>query len=404
MIRRQPPTYSPLSLPSIARASFTALARHAPERGGLVSLIQESLRCEEVLLLGSGTQALQMALEIAVPRVGGGRRVALPAYTCFDVASAAVGAGSEVVFYDINPTTLSPVEESFERALGAGVATAVVGNLYGYPVDWAFLRETAASADVTLIEDAAQGLGTMWGEEDGGAFGELTVLSFGRGKGWTGGGGGALLARGPIAEQVRSRPVQAGQGFGGDLRASFLSLAQWALGRPSFYHIPASIPALGLGETRYKEPKEPISMGGFQVSLLMATALSAREEVGRRRETAAQLLAMLSEGGIEAPLHPIRPLTGGRSSFLRLPTMATSDSWATDLGPREKALGLARGYPQALPDLPQIQAARIEQSEHFPGARVLARRLLTLPTHSLLTSADLGTLELLLSPISGGNH
>jgi hypothetical protein len=141
-------------------------------------------------------------------------------------------------------------------------------------------------------------------------------------------------------------------------------------------------------------------MGGFQVSLLMATARSAWEEVGRRRKTAAQLLAILSEGGAEAPLHPIRPLTGGRSSFLRLPTMATSDSWVT--GPRVKALGLVRGYPQALADVPQIQAARIEQPGHFPGARVLARRLLTLPTHSLLTSSDLGTLELLLSPISGG--
>jgi dTDP-4-amino-4,6-dideoxygalactose transaminase len=326
----------------------------------------------------------------------------LPAYSCFDVATAAVGAGSEVVFYDIDPTTLSPVQESFERALEAGVAAAVVGNLYGYPVDWTFLRKTAASADVTLVEDAAQGLGTTWGEEDGGVFGELTVLSFGRGKGWTGGGGGALLARGPIAGQTRSRCVQAGQGLGGDLKASFLSLAQWALGRPSFYGIPASIPALGLGETRYKEPKEPVSMGGFQVSLLLATARSAREEVGRRRETAAQLLAILSEGGVEAPLHPIRPLTGGGSSFLRLPTMATSDPGATGLAPREKALGIVRGYPQALPDLPQIQPARVEQPEHFPGARALARRLLTLPTHSLLTSADLGALELLLSPSSGG--
>src|SRR5690606_9592300 len=92
--------------------------------------------------------------------------------------------------------SLTPDGPSLRAALARRPAAVVAGSLYGFPLDWDGLRDACDDADALLIEDSAQGLGSGWKGRPGGSLGDLTVLSFGRGKGWSAGGGGALLARG----------------------------------------------------------------------------------------------------------------------------------------------------------------------------------------------------------------
>ena len=66
--------------------------------------------------------------------------VALPAFGCFDVASAAIGADVPVSLYDIDPDTLSPDPDSLSRAFSQGARVAVIAPLYGVPVDWESLE------------------------------------------------------------------------------------------------------------------------------------------------------------------------------------------------------------------------------------------------------------------------
>ena len=71
------------------------------------------------------------------------------------------------------------------------------------------IAEIAERHGLAVVEDAAQGLGATWRGRPLGSFGDVSVLSFGRGKGWTGGVGGALLAE--AVEHVaakRSKPVE----------------------------------------------------------------------------------------------------------------------------------------------------------------------------------------------------
>jgi dTDP-4-amino-4,6-dideoxygalactose transaminase len=88
--------------------------------------------------------------------------VALPGYTCYDVATAAVGADARILLYDLDPETLAPDWGSLERTLEAGAGVVVLAPLYGYPFDWSAGEALAARHDAILVEDAAQGAGGTW--------------------------------------------------------------------------------------------------------------------------------------------------------------------------------------------------------------------------------------------------
>ena len=89
--------------------------------------------------------------------------------------------------------------DAFESAFREGATIAVVASLYGMPIGWNDVRSAAAAHGVLVIEDAAQGHGASWQGQPLGSLGDLSVLSFSRGKGWTGGYGGALLSRGALS-------------------------------------------------------------------------------------------------------------------------------------------------------------------------------------------------------------
>ncbi|HEY7192135.1 MAG TPA: DegT/DnrJ/EryC1/StrS family aminotransferase, partial [Gemmatimonadales bacterium] len=194
ILRRQLPAYSPLTAVSIRQAVVHGLGPGMDGQADLSAALAREYAADQVILLGSGTQALQVALELAMRQVGDAA-VALPAFTCFDVATAAVGARARMRFYDLDPSTLAPDPTSLEKVLKRGTRVAVITPLYGYPVDWEAIEELCARHGAIAVEDAAQGHHAEWRGRILGSLGPISVLSFGRGKGWTGGSGGALLVR-----------------------------------------------------------------------------------------------------------------------------------------------------------------------------------------------------------------
>ncbi|HSG47069.1 MAG TPA: DegT/DnrJ/EryC1/StrS family aminotransferase [Longimicrobiales bacterium] len=392
MLNHQLPGYSPLRLRPLLSGIGGALVARRPGPQALADWLSAEYGARDCALTGSGTQALQLSLEICRDLPGSAARpVALPAYSCFDIVSAAVGAEVRVVFYDIDPRTLSPDPSSLARAAEAVPCAVVAGNLFGYPVDWAFLRSTADAVGAVLIEDAAQGLGSAWRGQPGGTHGDLTVLSFGRGKGWTGGGGGALLVRSPIlGPPARARaaalPVT---GVGTEVRHAALLGAQWALGRPGLYAIPMTLPGVGLGETTYKDPRLPTRMGRVASSVVLAHRGEATAEVGLRQDVAGGWVTRIEARCPNGEVQLCQPVADGSSSYLRLPLLLPDAATAASVAHRAKRHGVARGYPTALPDLAQIASRMAPAANETPGARILAERLVTLPTHSLVRDRDM---------------
>src|SRR5262249_36974288 len=155
----------------------------------LVDLLRSRYDARVVHLTSSGTSALQVAIRLARVRAGDGP-VALPAYGCYDIASAAVGADLPIALYDVDPATLSPDLDSLSAVLAGGARIVVVAPVAGMPVDWSGVEQCAGAFGAFLVEDAAQGHGAFLRGRPVGSLGPLSVLSFGRGKGWTGGAGG----------------------------------------------------------------------------------------------------------------------------------------------------------------------------------------------------------------------
>src|SRR6266550_976971 len=205
-IRHQLAAYSPVTAAASLRAAAQTLHLGDDPRPRLRALLQREYDSRSVVLCGSGTQALTIAIREARRRVDPASPVALPAYSCFDVASAAVGADVRVSFYDLDPDTLGPDLSSLERVFRSGAGTAVIAPLYGLPIDWVPLAALAREYGAILIEDAAQGHGARWDGRPLGTLGDISTLSFGRGKGWTGGNGGALLTRNDFAAPTSVLP------------------------------------------------------------------------------------------------------------------------------------------------------------------------------------------------------
>jgi len=385
--RRQLPAYSPLPLRAVLAGAMGLATGGEEARRSVAATLKRHFGARDVLLTDSGTGALTLAIRACLAGKTGAT-LALPAYGCYDLATAADGADVPVVLYDLDPATLSPDIESLQRALTHDVGAVVLVHLYGIPADPEPIRVAMAGTGAVLIEDAAQGAGASIGGRPLGSFGDLSVLSFGRGKGTTAGCGGALLARDARAAALLACA-------GADLLPSRRGVrevvhlkAQWLLARPSLYAVPASLPFLRLGETIYRRPSRVRGLSAVAARTLAVTWALGDREAAVRRAHAARLLAKQATG-----LAPVRIPEGGDAGYLRLPFVASPEARVAAGRSEARALGIMPGYPQALCDLDGFGERVLNRDEAFPGSRLLAQRLITLPTHRLLKEGDVVALD-----------
>ena len=380
IVRRQLPVSSPVTLPGLVHGLRGALGADASEL--LAAELQARYEVASVALCDSGTSALVVALRAAVPAGG---TVAFPSYSCVDLAAAARFTGVRVRLYDLHPTTLSADLESLEATLRRGADAVVAVHLYGYPADIPAMRRLAGAYGATLIEDAAQAAGSRLSGRLAGGLGDLSILSFGRGKGTTGGRGGAVMATDPSwlpRLEPHLRPLDGANDSGwSDLTRT---AAQWLLGRPMLYGLPAAVPGLRLGEMVYHPAHEPRGISRAAAALVRCAMRLDQEEVACRRRH-AEVLADAARHSVD--VSPIHPITGAEPGYLRYAVLAD--------GQREPvpSHGIARGYPRALYEQVELHPQLVADEPEPLGGRQLRETLFTLPVHSLLTTRDLARLR-----------
>jgi aminotransferase in exopolysaccharide biosynthesis len=155
----------------------------------------------------NGTAALQVALQLA--GVHPGDEVIVPALTFVATANAVHYLGATPHFADsaINTLGLDPVAlrdwlaHSAERTAdgtrnrhsGRPIRAMVPMHAFGHPCDLDGLMALAHDYRLTVVEDAAESLGSRYHGRHTGSFGRLGTLSFNGNKTITTGGGGAIL-------------------------------------------------------------------------------------------------------------------------------------------------------------------------------------------------------------------
>lgn len=384
-------------LAGLRAAAHNGRSERGDGDGRLPALLRQRYGSKAALLTDSGTTALAAALiGILGDRPGGA--VALPAFTCYDVATAAVGADAPVLLYDTEPHWLTPDLDSVRATLRQHTAAIVVAHLYGTPVGLSDVNRLAAEAGAIVIEDAAQAAGALLDGRRAGAQASLAVLSFGRGKGLTGGSGGALLAHDQVGERIleRVRPLLAGPRRG--WRDLWAIAAQLFFARPTLYTLPAVLPVLRLGETIYRAPRPLRALSPVSNAVVTATWALADQEVEVRRRNAERLLGELRQ---QPGFEMIGTAPHARPGYLRLPVLASPLIRQAATQTAARRLGVMPGYPQALCDLERFVPRCLNRDAPFPGARLLAERLCTLPTHSRLGVRGMVRLERWIRTVGG---
>ncbi len=133
------------------------------------------LGVEEAVVVSNGAVAISLAIEAAAVRRG---KAILPAFTFIATLNAAVHAGFEPVFCDIDPETWTLDSEHLRGLLAKHDVTLVLPvNVFGVPPDLAGVARQARAAGAAVIYDNAHGMGTETASREAEALLTATTYS-----------------------------------------------------------------------------------------------------------------------------------------------------------------------------------------------------------------------------------
>ena len=171
------------------------------------SMLADITGARHAIATVNGTAALHAAFILGGIQTD--NEVIMPALTFVGTANAAAMMGAVPHFADAEERTLgldpSKLEEYLNdiaevtpdgcrnKTTDRRIAAVVPVHTFGHPVDLDPLVEICEKFHLTLIEDAAESLGSSYKGTHTGNFGRLSVLSFNGNKTVTTGGGGAIL-------------------------------------------------------------------------------------------------------------------------------------------------------------------------------------------------------------------
>jgi dTDP-4-amino-4,6-dideoxygalactose transaminase len=141
------------------------------------------------------TTALHLALVVA--GIGEADDVVVPSFSFVATANAPTYVGARPVFADVDVTTGNVTAETIAAALTPATRAVIVVDQAGVPVDLAPIRALCDPLGVVVIEDAACGAGSTYGDRPVGAGAEITAWSFHPRKILTTGEGGMLTTSRP---------------------------------------------------------------------------------------------------------------------------------------------------------------------------------------------------------------
>ena len=151
----------------------------------------------------SGTDALILSLLSA--GIGQGDEVITTPFSFIATAGSIAYVGAKPVFVDIDPVTFNLNAALLEAAITPNTRAIMPVHLFGLPADMDLILAIARANNLVIIEDAAQAIGSRYGDRFTGTFGDYGCFSFFPSKNLGGAGdGGMITTNDPvIAERLQ---------------------------------------------------------------------------------------------------------------------------------------------------------------------------------------------------------
>ena len=170
--------------------------------------ITEYTGAKYAIATANGTSALHMALILS--DVKSDDEVITQPLTFIATANAISYTGAKPIFLDVDNDTMGLSPEKLEEFLkyktslkkdgfcynnfsGKRISACIPMHTFGHPVRIKKIAEICKKYNITLIEDAAESLGSFYNGKHTGTFGLIGTLSFNGNKTITTGGGGMII-------------------------------------------------------------------------------------------------------------------------------------------------------------------------------------------------------------------
>ena len=182
-------------------------------------LLEERFGILRVLMTPSCTAALEMAAMLCGLKPGD--EVIMPSFTFVSTANAVVRAGAKPVFVDVRADTLNIDESLIEGRISQSTRAIIPVHYAAVSCEMDHIMKLAARHNLTVIEDAAQGVNAFYNGRVLGSIGHLGAYSFHDTKNYISGEGGALCVNSPElverAEIIREKGTNRSQFFRGEV-------------------------------------------------------------------------------------------------------------------------------------------------------------------------------------------
>jgi perosamine synthetase len=354
------------------------LARSA--MGKFARTIAQHTERKLVLLANSGTASYFLILK-ALQRISKKREVILPAYTAPSLILPIKKAGLVPRLCDIDLKTFNMDLKALPTIVNDDTLAVTIVHMFGLP-QWfeSPQHEKELCKSSFIIEDLASAHGsTLYGRTVG-SFGDVSFVSFNRGKNFSTLSGGVV---GTDREDIYRLVMEEGKRYlreptfmaklGIVLKAIALSLAV----RPWFYTIFGGL----IVQFKYTGLHQDFAIHAyttFQAGMGESTFKRARFIFERRFENGLYLHRALS--GVDGIIIPAIP-DGSLPVFNQFPLLIADPSKRDIIlhALIDRGIEATILYPQPIHEIYNLGYNR--KNDPFPNATYLSRRIILIPTH-----------------------
>jgi dTDP-4-amino-4,6-dideoxygalactose transaminase len=198
--------------------------------------LQQYLNVDNLLLLSSGTTALQIAIKALELK---GEIITTP-FSFVATVSSIVWEGCTPVFADIDPETLNASPKNIEDAITDKTCAILITHIFGNPCDVQEIQRIATAHHLKILYDAAHAFGVQVNDKSIYDFGDISIGSLHATKIFHSIEGGIVVSKDPVL--MKKIAYMRNFGFDGPERFAELGIN----GKNSEFHA-----AMGLVNLKY---------------------------------------------------------------------------------------------------------------------------------------------------------